>query len=74
MKKGKAGFTRCGGGVLYWGASKGNKFIETENSYSLGIQADAYMEDEYYEKSEQDHSTGCCRYYLLYFTDDGYGI
>ena len=24
-----------------WGASKGNKFIETENSYSLGIQADA---------------------------------
>ena len=32
------------------------------------------MEDEYYEKNEQNHSTGCCWYYFLYFTNDGYGI
>ena len=28
----------------------------------------------YYEKNEQDHSTGRCGNYLMYFTNDGYGI
>ena len=34
LKKGQSSFTRGRAGVLYCGASKGNEFIETEDSYS----------------------------------------
>lgn len=53
---------------------KGTENYGTGNSYRLWIEGRALLEDEYYEKNEQDHSTGCCRSYLMYFTNDGYGI
>ena len=37
-------------------------------------ERESFLTHLYYEKNEQDHSTGRCGYYLLYFTYDGYGI
>ena len=39
---------------------KGTENYGTGNSYRLWIEGRALLEDEYYEKNEQDHSTGRC--------------